>query len=61
MKNKITIKKPKDCASSCRNVSQCEDGCMGYDNNAEPIRNLPDDPMDLAKEKFIDEYMRGEH
>jgi len=63
MKHTITTKdkKPKDCAGSCKNVSQCEDGCVGYlGNNAEPVREYPD-PMDQAKEKFLDEYMRGEH
>jgi len=51
MKHTITTKdkpnepdKPDDCASSCKNVSQCEDGCIGYENNAEEISNLPDEP-----------------
>ena len=67
MKDTKTIipKKPKDCVLTCRNISLCEHGCIGYEeelgNNAEPIREYPDDPMDLAKEKFIDEYMKGEN
>ena len=31
-------------------------------NNAEVIPNYPDDdPMDLATDKFLDEFQRGEH
>jgi hypothetical protein len=51
-----TIKKPNkpnDCASTCRNVSQCEDGCIGYlGNNAEDLKEYPDDPNDTIDEDY---------
>lgn len=39
-----------------------EDEDCELGNNAEPIKEYPDeDPMDLAKENYINEHMRGEH
>ena len=38
------------------------DGEEMLGNNASEIPNYPDDdPMDLATDKFLDEFQRGEH
>ena len=53
MKTKSKIK-PNDCASTCKNVSQCEDGCIGYlGNNAEDIKDYPEDPNDTIDEDYL--------
>ena len=39
-----------------------EDDDSELGNNAEPIKEYPDDdPMDLVTDKFLDEFQRGEH
>ena len=55
------LKKPKDCASSCKNVSLCEYGCIGYElgNNAEEIKDYPDDPNDTIDEDY-ENYLLGQ-
>lgn len=50
-----TIKKPKDCASTCKNVTECEDGCKGFEpkgNNGEDEKDYPDDPNDIIDEDY---------